>query len=101
MKPLAIVAYLLLLAPALLLAAVVWQYVAVNKMFYCWDSVGVPGDFIPPFVHAARDPRDHYISAPWMVHLLWLVHLGIALTLPRFTVASVSRIFITIKSRRG
>jgi hypothetical protein len=64
------VAYIILLAPALLLAAVVWDRLAVDKMFYCWDSLGVPGDFIPPFVHAAKDARDHYISEPWLVYLL-------------------------------
>jgi hypothetical protein len=95
MRPIAVVAYIVLLAPALQMAAVVWDHVAVNAMFNCADSLGVPRDFIPPFVHTAKDTRDHYISSPWLVYLLWLVLLGGAITLPWFALAAVSRILST------
>ena len=91
-KTIGIVAYFALLLPSLFLAATVWEYVAVDKMLHCWDSVGIPGDFIPPFVH---DSSDHYISSPWLVHLLWGVLAVGALALPWLAVSRKFRHSIT------
>src|SRR5260221_7048521 len=71
--------YIVLVLPSLVGAALIWDHVAVDKLFYCSDSCG-PIDFIPPFVHSVAG--DHYIAPAWFVWLLWAGLLTVALALP-------------------
>jgi hypothetical protein len=112
MKGILSVVYIVLVFPSLLLGALVWERVAVDKLFYCWDGVGVPGDFIPPFVHEAekrklserqdllearrsgRVPlKDYYFIAPGLVYLIWALHIIVAVALPAILFWIAAEIF--------
>jgi hypothetical protein len=71
--------YILLLMASLVCAALVWDRVAVDKLFYCSDSLG-PFDFMPPFVHLQYG--DYYIAPRGLVWVLWAALVSLAVTLP-------------------
>jgi hypothetical protein len=75
------VSYLLLLVPSFILFAGLWTFAVAGRLHYCWDSAPF-GDFIPPFVHSAVDPRDHYIAPAAVVWTVWSAFVIGALTLP-------------------
>jgi hypothetical protein len=76
-----IFSYVLVCIPSLFFAAGLWTVTVAGRLYYCWDSVDFL-DFVPPFVHAAVDPRDHYIASPTAVWALWICFLLFALLLP-------------------
>jgi hypothetical protein len=71
--------YILLFIPTVILAALIWDGIAVDKLFYCSDSCG-PIDFIPPFVHSVGG--DHYIAPAPIVWLLWFGLVALTLAVP-------------------
>jgi len=85
-----IAVYILLVVPSLIGAALLWDHVAVDKLFYCSDSCG-PIDFIPPFVHSVAG--DHYIAPAWFVWVLWTALLVLALALPAVAIGGSSWIY--------
>jgi hypothetical protein len=76
-----IISYVLLFIPSLFLVAGLWTAAVAGRLYYCWDSVPFL-DFVPPFVHADVDPRDHYIASVGAVWALWICLLLFALVLP-------------------
>ena len=90
MKTIRTLVYFALLLLSLLLSALLWDAVAVDKLFVCTDSVGA-WDIIPPFVHSCCG--DHYVAPAPLVWLLWLGILGVAFTLPVAIIAGVTSVF--------
>src|SRR5436190_21875756 len=84
------VVYVLLVVPSLLIVAALWTASVSGRLYYCWDSTPLI-DFVPPFVHAQVDARDHYIAQPWQVWSLWSLFLATALAFPLFFVPFVRR----------
>ena len=76
-----IISYVLLFIPSLILVAGLWTAAVAGRLYYCWDSVDFL-DFVPPFVHASVDSRDHYIASASVVWALWICFLLFALVLP-------------------
>lgn len=76
-----IISYVLLFIPSLIFVAGLWTLAVAGRLYYCWDSVDFL-DFVPPFVHAGADPRDHYIASASAVWTLWMCFLLFALVLP-------------------
>jgi hypothetical protein len=75
----AIVAYVLLLIPSLLLAAYIWATKVSGVLYLCTDSLGI-FDFIPPFVHPGTG--DVYYASVWKLYSLWYALMGVALLAP-------------------
>jgi hypothetical protein len=98
LQALRIILYFLLAVPSLIGAAVVWDHIAVDKMFHCTDSCG-PIDFIPPFVHSVEG--DHYIAPALLVWMLWLILLAVALALPMLPGAAATWIYRYAKDKRN
>jgi hypothetical protein len=82
--------YIVLVLPSLVGAAIVWDRVAVDNLFYCADSCG-PLDFMPPFVHSVAG--DHYLAPAWFVWLLWAGLMTAALGLPAVAIRTSSWIY--------
>ena len=89
--------YLALVVPSLVGAALIWDRVAVDRLFYCSDSCG-PIDFIPPFVHSF--PGDHYIAPAWFVWLLWAALLSVALSLPAVAIKTSLWLYLQAKDKQ-
>ena len=75
------VSYLLLLVPSLIFVAALWTFAVSGHLYYCWDSAPLL-DFVPPFVHSAVDPRDHYIAPAAFVWTLWCIFILVGFVLP-------------------
>ena len=82
--------YVLLVVPSLLIVAALWTACVSGRLYYCWDNTPLI-DFVPRFVHAQVDDRDHYIASPWQVWSLWSFFLAAALILPVLLVPFVRR----------
>ena len=88
MKSTRFLAYLALLLPSVLISAVAWQFLAVDRLYHCSDRVPLL-DFVPPFVHSV--PDDHYIASPLVVYVVWLLLVAIASLLPAVLLSVISR----------
>jgi hypothetical protein len=89
--------YILVTLPSLVGAALFWDRIAVDKLFYCSDSCG-PIDFIPPFVHSVAG--DHYIAPASYVWLLWAALLAAALVLPAVTIKGSFWIYCYVRDKQ-
>ena len=62
-------AYVFLLLPSLLFAALIWERWVVGNLYICTDVDFDILDIFPPFVH--QGTRDAYLVPAWEVWLVW------------------------------
>jgi len=95
-------AYAAMVVPLLVVAAVIWAFIAPDRFYHCWDDT--PLTFIPPFVHPEfklnERVRDYFILPPKMVYGIWFAFVGVAAVVPVVVLAAFVRLW-SFYERRG
>ncbi len=82
--------YLGFLVPSLFVSALIWLFVAPDRLYHCWDDA--PPFIIswfPPFIHPWANTgnlTDYFIWPWWAVYLVWFLLVAAALSVPAFVV---------------
>jgi hypothetical protein len=88
--------YLGLLIPSLLVGAILWEPIALKRLYVCTDYIPVLS-FIPPFVHGKGDPPgDHYLVPPAVVYGTYSAMLVAIVSIP----AIIARLMVHQKRSR-